>query len=100
MVPAKEANLEDVLRLATRYSRDLQQKRETLYLGGLDRLAALRDFGPQLSGTLGYVLTRPENGDDQPDSTLQVKASQILPSGGTRSARTWPGIVRLRGRWR
>ncbi len=86
LTPVPQANRDDVLRLATRYSRELQKSRETLYLEGLDRLAALRDFGPQLSGTLDYVLTRPENGNDRRKSALQLKASQILPTGGTLSA--------------
>jgi outer membrane protein TolC len=86
VTPAQAADLGDVLRLATRHSRELQKKREALYLGGLDRLAALRDFGPQLSGTLDYVLRRPENGNDGEATTLRAKASQVLPTGGTLSA--------------
>lgn len=82
---ALELDLEGALRLATRYSRVLQDKRDQLVLGGLDRLAALRDFGPQYSGTLGYVLNRPDTGDDTAQTTAGVKASQILPTGGTLS---------------
>ena len=85
-LPDLQVDLDGALRLATRYSRTLQGKREQLYLGGLDRLAALRHFGPQYSGTLNYVLTKPNDGGDRGDATLGLKASQILPTGGTLSA--------------
>lgn len=80
-----DVDLDGALRLATRFSRSLQDKRETLMVAGLDRLAALRQFGPQYSGTLGYALTRPEEGDDRRATTLGVKASQLLPTGGKLS---------------
>ncbi len=79
-------DLDEALRLGTRYSRALQGKREQLYLSGLDRLASLREFGPQYSGTLGYVLAKPGDGDDSRSTQLGLKASQILPTGGTLSA--------------
>ncbi len=85
-LPDLQVDLDGALRLATRYSRALQSKREQLYLGGLDRLTALRKFGPQYSGTLDYLLTKPAGGADQNDTALGLKASQILPTGGTLSA--------------
>lgn len=85
-LPDLQVDLEGALRLATRYSRTLQGKREQLYLGGLNRLAALRQFGIQYSGTLDYVLTKPQGSGNESDTTLDLKASQILPTGGTLSA--------------
>jgi hypothetical protein len=53
---ALDLDLAAALRLATRYSRTLQSKREGLYLQGLATLAAAREFGPQVAGTVDYVL--------------------------------------------
>ena len=89
-------DLDAALRLATRYSRALQSKREQLYLSGLDRLAALRDFGPQCSGTLNYVLNRPDSGEATRQAMLGLKASQILPTGGTLAA-TGEGTADMSG---
>lgn len=83
---AVEMDLTNTLRLATQYSRELQAKRDALYLNGLSALAARREFGFQYSGTIGYVVTRPEEGDAVPAGTGAFKASRVLPTGGRLTA--------------
>jgi outer membrane protein TolC len=70
------------LRLATTYSRKLQARRDALVLKGVDLLAARRDFGPLLEGTLAYL--REDDGSDSADLKLGVR--QVLPWGGSLSA--------------
>lgn len=79
-------DLNAALRLATQYSRSLQSKREQLYLSGLDVLAATRQFEPQCSGTLDYVLNKGSDGDTPRTGALGLKSSVILPTGGKLSA--------------
>ena len=82
---AIELDAPSVLRLATRYSRALQTQREQLYLSGVATLATRRDFGPQCSGTLEYLFAHNDDGTDLHTLTASLKASQILPTGGTLS---------------
>lgn len=86
MAGALEMDLTNTFRLATRYSRELQAKRDVLYLNGLSTLAARREFGLQYSGTIGYVVTRPDEGDETRTGTAVLKASRVLPTGGKLSA--------------
>lgn len=79
-------DLNAALRLATQYSRSLQSKREQLYLSGLDVLAATRQFEPQCSGTLDYVLNKDSDGNTSRNGGLGLKSSVILPTGGKLSA--------------
>jgi outer membrane protein TolC len=81
-------DLDAALRLAAQYSRSLQTRREQLYLGGLAALAARRQFGPQLSGTLGYVLNSAHDLPRSNTARLDLGAGQILGSGATVSAKT------------
>ncbi len=80
--PAIDLALTNALALATLHSRALQSKREALYLGGLSTLGVLRQFGPQYSGTLDYVMNWPDAADRQSSGKLGLKATQILPLGG------------------
>ncbi len=80
--PSIDLDLTNALTLATRHSRSLQSKREQLYLSGLSTLGVLRQFGPQYSGTVDYVLTWPDGADQQTASTVGLKTSQLLPLGG------------------
>jgi outer membrane protein TolC len=76
-------DLAATLRLATQCSRRLQSRREQLYLSGVSALASLRAFGPQYSGTLRYVLSRPEGGALSQEASWSGSASQVLPLGGS-----------------
>lgn len=76
-------DLSNALVLATRYSRALQSKREKLYLSGLSTLGVLRQFGPQYGGTVDYVQSWPDSGQDSSKLTGKLSASQILPLGGS-----------------
>ncbi len=80
--PAINLDLTNALALATRYSRSLQSKREQLYLSGLSTLGVLRQYNPQYSGTLDYVMNWPDAGEKQSTGKLGLKAGQILPLGG------------------
>ncbi len=80
---AIELDQDTVLRLATTYSRKMQARRDALLLKGVDMLAARRDFGPKPAGTLAYI--RQNDGSDSSD--LNLSLSQILPWGGTISAK-------------
>ena len=74
-------DLSETLRLATRYSRNLQSRREELYLNGVGLLGEERKFDVQLSGTVNYVLGVSGEVDDT--GKLELKASRRLPSGAT-----------------
>lgn len=81
--PEIELTLTNALTLATRYSRSLQTKRESLYLSGLSALHALRRYEPQYAGTVDYVMNWPKEGREQKATTAGLKASQVLSLGGT-----------------
>lgn len=80
--PSLDLDLNAALRLATRYSRALQSKREKLYLSGLGVLAADRQFEPQCSGTLDYVMAEKDNGSRNNTGALGLSSSLLLPLGG------------------
>jgi outer membrane protein TolC len=80
--PELDLDLAAALRMAMRHSRSLQTKREKLFLSGLSTLGVDRQFEPQCSGTLGYVLAWPEGGDESASSTAGLKVRQALPLGG------------------
>jgi len=80
-------DLDEALRLSTRYGRALQTRREQLYLSGMDVLSAQRLFEPQLAGTLGYVLSRgSDSTGNHNQGALAATATQVLPSGATLTA--------------
>jgi outer membrane protein TolC len=81
--PTIALDLTNALVLATQYSRSLQTKRERLYLSALSALGAFRQFGPQYASTVDYVMSWPDRGSDQSTVTGKLKASQVLPFGGT-----------------
>lgn len=85
----------NTLQLATRYSRDLQSRRDALFLKGLAALAARREFGVQYAGTVGYLATRPGGGTATGEATASLSASRALPTGGKLSAVT--GTKELEG---
>lgn len=85
--PARiDLDLNTALRMAARFSRTLQTQREQLYFQGLDILATRRQFGPQYSGTLNYVLNWPSDSSRNAVGSLDLQASQLLRHGGTLSA--------------
>lgn len=71
------------LRLASRYSRDLQDRRDALYADALVLFAARRSFEIQYSGTADYVLTRNADGDETRVGSVQAGATRVLPTGAT-----------------
>jgi len=77
-----ELTLDSALRLAAENGRSLQMRREALYREALSLNAVRRDYGPQVSGTLGYVLSGKNDGSRATASTLSLAASQTLPTGG------------------
>lgn len=72
---------DSALRLAARFSRDLQDKRDALYAEALTLFAARREFEVQYSGTAEYVLARDDDGDSTGTASATVGASRILPTG-------------------
>ncbi|MBN1673572.1 MAG: TolC family protein [Kiritimatiellae bacterium] len=78
-----ELDLPVALRLATRYSRDLQDKREQLYLAGLALLKQRRAFGVDVSSTVKYVFETGSDTANETGSDLAFNASRKLPSGAT-----------------
>jgi outer membrane protein TolC len=72
----------DTLRYATRFSRQLQNQREALYLAGLDLRQKQRDFGIQISGTLDYLLGLSSDDDDESGS-LSLGADRQLATGAS-----------------
>lgn len=75
-------SLSTSLELASRYSRDLQNRREQLYLDTLSLFGTRRDFGFAFAGTVQYVLNRRDSGDDEIASG-RLDVSRRLPTGGT-----------------
>jgi len=80
-----DLDLTNVLRTAARFSRDLQERRETLYLQGISLLSTRRSFGLGVDSTLSYVLSLPEDDDESYTTQLDAEADRILPSGATVS---------------
>ena len=71
-----------VLSIATLTSRNLQNRRDDLYQAGLSLFGTRRDFGFNLSGTLGYVFSAGDDRDEQRTGTADVALERILPTGG------------------
>ncbi len=90
-------DLRTALDLAARHSRSLQTRREQLFLQGLDTLAVRRSFGPQLAGTVEYLLHRPSDAARHADGALDLTVSQKLPLGGTLSANAGGDVTTVSG---
>lgn len=69
------------LRLAARFSRDLQDKRDRLYADALSLFAARREFEVQLSGTAEYVFNKDAKDEWSQKGSANVAASRVLPTG-------------------
>jgi outer membrane protein TolC len=76
-------SLSNSLSIATRYNRDLQSQRESLYRQTLDLMATRRDFGWALSGTLSYILQSDTDDNRTGTGSLSLDAGHPLISGGT-----------------
>ncbi len=92
-----DLDLNSALRMAAKFSRTLQTQREQLYFQGLDTLATRRQFGPQYSGTLDYVLSWPEDSSRNASGSLNLQASQLLRQGGTLAANARSGATTYQG---
>lgn len=71
------------LRLAARFSRDLQDMRDKLYADALQLFAARRQFEVQYSGTADYVFNKDRNDEWSRTGSAGVGASWVLPTGAT-----------------
>jgi len=74
-------DLDIALRLASEYSRILQDKRDTLYRSGLSLLKQRRSFGVELASTVSYVFHSASDDEDSSTSQMEVSADRILPTG-------------------
>jgi len=77
-----ELNVSNVLTIATDFSRNLQNRRDDLYRAGLSLFGMRRDFGLGVSGTIQYVFSGDDDGDEFEDGGATIQAERILPTGG------------------
>jgi outer membrane protein TolC len=77
-----ELNLNKALALATTHSRELQNKRDTLYKSGLSLLGTRRDFSIELTGTLDYIFNSSIDDKEANNGSFKFNASRIIPTGG------------------
>lgn len=75
-------NSTSVLTVATSYSRELQNQRDSLYRSGLSLFSTRRSFGTEIAGTIEYVVSGADDEDDTSTGSAGVSASRILPTGG------------------
>jgi outer membrane protein TolC len=92
-----ELTLESSLSIALQSSRDYISRKESLYLQGLSYSLTLFNFGPQLNGTISYLLADSEQGSRSYAVDTFLGASQILPTGGTVSLSGRAGTDHIQG---
>ncbi len=76
-----ELNVNRVLSIAAASSRNLQDRRDDLYSAGLTLFGTRRDFGVNINGTVEYVMSSDEDGNDRRDGSLNLALERILPTG-------------------
>ena len=72
----------EALRLAFTSSRGFLDRREQLYVGGLDYTLTRYNFGPILNATIGYVWSDAENEIGSDSHRADFSVAQVLPTGG------------------
>lgn len=75
--------LEDALRLAHDYNRELIRDREGLIRSALALVGARNDVGPRMSGSLTSVLRGTEDAADVRADDLTLGLTDLLPTGAT-----------------
>lgn len=78
-------SLSTALDLAARYSRDIQARREQLYLDTLGLFGTRRAFGTTYEGTVQYILNQ-RDGQDDATAGGNVAIGRRLPTGGQLTA--------------
>ncbi len=81
-------DLAKALSIAVEQNRDYLARKESLYLSGLSYTLTRFSFSPQLSGTLGYLLSDAEDAVGSHSANTSFSVSQILPTGGSLSLTT------------
>ncbi|MEM7199615.1 MAG: TolC family protein [Planctomycetota bacterium] len=82
-IEAGAMDLDAAMRTGFVSNRDFLSQRENLTLQGLNTNLARFDFGPQLAASINPFWSKFEAGPDQSDIDGTLRASQILPLGGT-----------------
>lgn len=80
-----QLSLTSALDLAARHSRDIQARREQLYLDTLGLFGARRGFGTTYEGTVQYILNQ-RDGQEDATASGNVQVGRRLPTGGRLSA--------------
>jgi hypothetical protein len=78
-------SLASALDLAARHSRDIQARREQLYLDTLGLFGARRGFGTTYEGTVQYILNQ-RDGQEDATASGNVQVGRRIPTGGRLSA--------------
>jgi outer membrane protein TolC len=86
--PPRTLTLPDALHLAAERNRSYKGQAENAYLSALALSRQRRNFGPILSNTLSAVLTDGAVVDATHTGRATIGVSDIIPTGGTLSART------------
>lgn len=83
VVQVESYDLARSLATAVAMNREYLTRKEQLYRQGLSVALVRFDFGPQLNSTLSYLWSDRREGTPQHAAGALVRASQILPTGGT-----------------
>jgi outer membrane protein TolC len=78
-----EVGLKEALAIATRFNRNYQSERESLYLSALALTTVRNQFSFLFTGTLSAILTDTDLTHHSNINRAELGVSKILPTGGT-----------------